>query len=128
LVTVLQAQAYHPDAGFYDYVAISQWAFLFLQAIFMSLGILLGCAMKSHKRAGSTAVSILLGAYFTSALSGLSDGLDFLRYLTPFEYFDSLRMLRLSGIELSSVLLSGAIILVALSAAYFAYSRRDLYI
>lgn len=128
LVTILQAQAYHPDAGFYSYVAITQWAFLFLQATFLSLGILLGCAMKNHKHAGGTAVFILLGAYFTSVLSGLSDNLDFLRYLTPFEYFDSLRMLRLSGIELSSVLLSAAIILVALIGAYIVYSKRDLYI
>jgi len=103
-------------------------AFLFMQMIFLAIGIFLGCAMKQHKRAGSVAVSILLGSYFVSIISGLSKNLEFLKYISPFRYFDPALMLRESKLEITFVLLSGAIVVVSLAGAYLSYSKRDLYI
>jgi DNA-binding XRE family transcriptional regulator len=39
--------------------------------------------MKQYKRAGSTAVSILLGTYFLSIISGMDKNLEFLKYFSP---------------------------------------------
>jgi ABC-2 type transport system permease protein len=92
------------------------------------VGLLLGCDMKQYKRSASTAVAIILAAYFMSILSGLQQNLDFLKYFTPFKYFDASALLsngKMGGIYL---LLSGIIILVCVVAAYFTYNRRDLYI
>jgi ABC-2 type transport system permease protein len=103
-------------------------AFFILQMIFLALGIFLGCAMKRHKRSGSVAISILLAAYFASILSGLNKELDFLKYITPFKYFDAVTMMRESRLEMIFVGLSIGIIAACLIGAYAAYSRRDLYI
>ncbi len=127
-VTLVGAQQYAPDSSFYRFVTIGVLAFLIMQMIFLALGIFLGCAMKKHKQAGSTAVWILLGTYFLSILVGMNKDLDFLKYLSPFKYFDAPQLLRDSGLELTFVLLSAAIVAACLSGAYASYAKRDLYI
>jgi ABC-2 type transport system permease protein len=127
-ITLVSAQQYKPDSDFYNYVSISIPAYFLMQLIFLALGIFLGCAMKLHKRAGSLAVSILLGTYFASVLSGMSKDMEFLKYFSPFKYFDPVLMLRDSSLEFPFVLLSLVIIAVFLAGAYLTYTKRDLYI
>jgi ABC-2 type transport system permease protein len=127
-ITLVSAQQYKPDRAFYDYVAISIPAYLFMQVIFLAIGIFLGCAMKQHKRAGSAAISILLVTYFASIMAGLSKNMEFLKYFSPFKYFDPALMLRESRLDVPFVLLSLATIAVFMAGAYLTYSKRDLYI
>jgi len=127
-ITLVSSQQYHPDSEFYRFVAIGMLSFLFLQMIFLALGILLGCALKKHKQSGSLAVWLLLGTYFLSILVGLNKDLDFLKYLTPFKYFDPAQLLHESRLEFPFVLLSAAIITSCMAAAYASYAKRDLYI
>ena len=103
-------------------------ALFIMQLTFLAIGIFLGCAMKQYKRAGSVAVSLLLGIYFLSIISGLNENLDFLKYFTPFRYFDAGMMLHESRIDIAFVWLSVAIILVSMVGAYLTYARRDPYI
>jgi len=127
-ITLVGAQQYEPDSAFYELVSISVLAFFLMQLIFLALGIFLGCAMKKHKRAGSVAVWILLATYFASVLAGMDERMEFLRYFSPFKYFDATAMLRDSALEWPYVLLSLAIITVFLAGAYLSYAKRDLYI
>ena len=126
--TLVGAQSYQPGSDFYRFVAVGMLACLILQMIFLALGIFLGCAVKKHKQSGSIAVWILLGTYFLSILVGLDTKLDFLKYLTPFKYFDGVQLLHDSRLEVGFVLLSAAIIAALLAAAYASYAKRDLYI
>jgi ABC-2 type transport system permease protein len=84
--------------------------------------------MKRYKLASSVAVSLLLGTYFLSVISSLSEDLEFLKYLSPFKYFDAGVLLRESRLDLTFVLLSVAIVLMSMVGAYMTYARRDLYI
>ena len=126
--SLVRTTQYHPDSIFYNFLALCMLAIFIMQLTFLAIGIFLGCAMKQYKRASSVAVSLLLGAYFLSILSDLNENLNFLRYLTPFKYFDAGIMLRESRIDISFVWLSVAIILVSMGGAYLTYARRDLYI
>ena len=92
------------------------------------MGILLGCALKQYKRSSSIAVSLLLATYFISILSSLSENLSFLKYFSPFNYFNPATLLHESKIELPFLWLSAGIIAVSLIGAYLSYTRRDLYI
>ena len=96
--------------------------------IFLAIGVLLGCAMKQYKRASAVAVSLLLGTYFLSIVSELSENLKFLKFFSPFTYFDPAMMLHESTIDLTFVAISVGIIAVCVVGAYLTYSRRDLYI
>jgi ABC-2 type transport system permease protein len=122
------AARYHPDAGFYKFLALCILALLILQTIFLAMGIFLGCAMKRYKRASAAAVSLLLGSYFLSVFAALNKSLDFLKYLSPFKYFDPAVLLHQSRLDLGFVGLSLAIIAVSMAGAYVTYARRDLYI
>jgi ABC-2 type transport system permease protein len=84
--------------------------------------------MKHYKRASSIAVSVLLGTFFLSILSGLSEDLEFLKYFTPFKYFNPATLLHESKFDINFVWLSGGIIAVLMVGAYVSYARRDLYI
>jgi len=124
----VSASPFEPDAEFYDFVQLGMVALFIMQLIFLAVGVFLGAAMKQHKRASSVAVSVLLGTYFISIIAGLYKDLEFLKYLSPFKYFNPSDILHKAEIDLNYVWLSAGIILVSLIGAYFTYSRRDLYI
>lgn len=127
-ITLAMAQSYQPDTQFYNFVATTMLADLLLIMIFLALGVFLGCALKQHKRAGSLVVTILLGTYIASVVTQFSKSLDFLKYISPFKYFNTVLMLNENRLEVPYVLLSLAIVVVCLAGAYTAYARRNLYI
>jgi ABC-2 type transport system permease protein len=103
-------------------------AMFLMQLIFLAIGILLGCAMKQHKHSSAAAVSVLLGTYFLSLVSAFYKDLEFLKYLSPFKYFDPVYILNESSIESVYVWITFGIVVVAVAGAYMTYKRRDLYI
>lgn len=127
-ITLANTARYDPDPGFYDFLSLGTLAIFIMQLIFLAVGVFLGAAIKNHKRASSIAISILLGTYFISVIAGLNEDFEKLKYLTPFKYFDPAKLLHEGKIEPVFLWLSLGIIVISLSGAYLAYSRRDLYI
>ena len=127
-VSVAAVQKYNPDRAFYGFLALEMRALFVIELIFLAIGLLLGCAMKRHKLSGSTAVAIILTTYFMSIISGMQEKLAFLKYFTPFKYFDAGELFRNGAMDGAYVLLSAAIIVVCVAAAYLVYNKRDLYI
>ena len=128
LVSLVAVQSYNPDKAFLDFLALEMQAMLVIELIFLAIGLLLGCAMKKYKQSGSTAVAIILTTYFMSIFSGMDERLDFLKYFTPFKYFDAGELYRNGSVEGVYILISGIIIVASLVTAYLVYSKRDLYI
>lgn len=127
-VSLVAVRSFNPDQAFYSYLALQMRAMFVIELIFLALGLLLGCAMKQYKRSGSTAVAIILATYFMAIVSGMQEKLDFLKYFTPFKYFDAGDLFRNGKMDSTYLLLSAAIIVVCVVAAYLFYNRRDLYI
>lgn len=127
-ITLVSARQYNPDSAFNHFVALGVLTFFIQQMIFVAIGVFLGCAVKQHKLAGSLAISTILTAYFFSILAGLDKSMEFLKYFSPFKYFDPSLLLHESRIELPYVWLSLGIIVVAMVGAYLTYQKRDLYI
>jgi ABC-2 type transport system permease protein len=126
--SVVSAARYQPDSEFYSFLGLCMLALFIMQLTFLAIGIFLGCAMKQYRRVSSVAVSLLLGTYFLSIISGLNRNLEFLKYLSPFKYFDAGVLLREARLDWAFVSLSLAIILASMVGAYITYARRDLYI
>jgi ABC-2 type transport system permease protein len=127
-ITYVSSQQYAPDSDYYKFMNLSMAAYLLIELIFLALGIFLGCAMKRYKRAGSLAVTIILATYFASVLAGMSKDMEWLKYFSPFKYFDAAQMLRDGSLDVLYVLLSLAIVAVFIAAGYVVYKKRDLYI
>jgi ABC-2 type transport system permease protein len=126
--SLVSAAQYQPDSEFYSFLRLCMLALFIMQLTFLAIGILLGCAMKRYKRASSVAVALLLGTYFLSVISSLNKDLEFLKFFSPFKYFDPGVLLREARLDVTFVGLSLAIILVSMVSAYLTYARRDLYI
>jgi len=127
-ITLVSANKYQPESGFISFVSISMLAFFILQLVFLAIGVMLGCVLKQYRRASSIAVAVILVTYFFSVISGLSDKVEFLKYFSPFKYFDPALLLNESRLDLTFILLSAGIVVASLVGGYFAYSKRDLYI
>ena len=127
-ISLLVVQQFNPDQAFNSYLALQMRAMFVIELIFLSLGLLLGCVMKQYKRSASTAVAIILATYFMSVVSGMQEKLDFLKWFTPFKYFDAADLFRNGSMNSTYLLISFGIIVVCVALAYFTYNRRDLYI
>ena len=125
---LVSSTAYQTDSEFFAFVSRAMLALVIMQTLFLAVGIFIGSALTHYKRAASIGMAVLLGTYFLSILSGLSEDLDFLRYLTPFKYFNPADILHNAGLDLNYVGLSAAIILLCVVGGLAAYQRRDLYI
>lgn len=128
VISIVSVQPYAPDASFYSFLILVMAAMFIIELIFLAIGILLGCAMKHYKQAGSTAVAIILVTYFLYVFSGMQTELVFLKYFTPFKYFDAAEFINSGQLNGIYLLISGGIIVISLVAAYYAYNKRDLYI
>ena len=128
VVSLVAVQSYNPDQAFYSFLALEMQGMFVIELIFLAIGLLLGCAMKQYKRSGSTAIAIILTAYFLSIVVSMQANLDFLKYFTPFKYFDASQLLSSGKMDVTYLLLSAVIIVVCVGAAYWLYNKRDLYI
>lgn len=127
-VSLAAVRPYQPTPAFYDFLALEMQGMLSIELIFLAVGLLLGCAMKQYKLSGSTAVGIILATYFLSIISAIQKNLDFLKYFTPFKYFDAGELFRNGKLDNAYLILSAAIVVVCVTAAYWIYNKRDLYI
>jgi ABC-2 type transport system permease protein len=127
-ISLLAVKQFNPDKAFNSYLALEMQALFMIELIFLAVGLLLGCAMKQYKRSASTAVAIILVTYFISIISAMQKNLDFLKYFTPFKYFDAFQLFQNGRMDGLYLLISAVIIVVCIAAAYVTYNRRDLYI
>jgi len=127
-ISLVAVRPYSPDAAFYDFLRLEMVAMFLIELIFLAIGLLLGCSMKQYKRSGSTAVAIILVTYVISILPAMYEKLDFLKYFTPFKYYDAGELFRSGTLDGTYLLISAGIIIVCVAMAYWVYKRRDLYI
>ncbi len=124
----LSVLKYEPDEIYFKFVAVSMIALFCLQMIFLSIGVLLACAMKQYKRASSAAVAILLITYFMSIITDFTDKLEFFKYISPFKFFNPVSILNELAVNINYVLISLGIVVVCLIGGYTSYLKRDLYV
>ena len=127
-ISLSMAQRYHPGRSFYRFLALEMVAMFFIEIVFLALGLFLGCAMKRPGRSGSAALTVVLVTYFLSLVGKMDERLDFLKYFTPFGYFDVSRLLRTGGFDVVYLLLSAVLVAVFVAGAYLTYNRRDLWV
>lgn len=128
IVSYVAVQAYNPDQAFYNFLSLEMQAMFAIEVIFLSMGLLLGCAMKRFKLSSSTAVGIILVTYFMSIVSGMVEDLNFLKYFTPFKFFDAGELFRTGAFNGTYLAIAAVLVAACVAAAYWVYNKRDLYI
>jgi len=101
---------------------------LITMLVFLSIGMLLSALTRRHKISGSIGIGLVFTMYIASILASLSETMEFLRFVSPFLYFDPSAMLRDLNVDLLFIALSAIIIVISLVVAIFTYDKRDLYV
>lgn len=119
---------YLPEEGFMKFFGLLILGTFILQMLFVSVGIMLGCIMKNHKRSGQISASIIIVLYILSIMIDFSEKIEFLEYVTPFKYFSPTLIHGSMELDWVYVLISVSVIAASLISGVFVYRRRDLYI
>lgn len=118
---VMIAQNNNGD-GLIGQVTLLMVALFFIQLFFLTLGFLLGAILKNTKLATSAATGIVLGTFFLSILSDISDKVSFLKYFTPFKAYSSVTVMFDQQIALPSTL-----VLIVCSAIFIVFAYQKFY-
>jgi ABC-2 type transport system permease protein len=107
-------------------IAITMAGMFILQLLFMVIGSSLAAVKRKSKTAASIATGVLLITYIISVAIDLNENIVWLKYLTPFKYFEAKNVMFGGGLDIVYVLLSIIIIGVLGAITYISYQKRDL--
>ncbi len=127
-IILLTAQQYLPEENFMEFLWLLILSTFIMQMMFLGIGIMLGCISRNYKRSGYIGIALIITTYLFYIVSDLSDKLEFLKYLTPFKYFDTLAIRGDMALDWIYVAVSIGITAVCLAIAYITYEKRDMYI
>ncbi len=113
--------------AFYQFVLFMSFGLMMTQLIFMSLGMFLAAILKDYKKSGALTLGYVLGSYLLFILIGLTDKIAFLRFFTPFKYFEVSDMIK-GTIRIEYLMLSVILIGLCVFGLFKFYKKRDLYI
>ena len=102
------------DKYFVGRLSLLMLFILLLQLLFVLAGLFASVLTKSHKRTGTMMTSITIGVYMISFIVKISNKYEFLKYLSPFEYFPAIDIMHGNELELY-----GFIVVPLLIAAFF---------
>lgn len=96
------------------------------QLVFMCMGAGLAGILRNPKAAASLGAGIVVITYILSIITGLNDKAGFLKYFSPFKYFEAEAVILGNGFNAVFIVLSAVIIAVFTVLTYICYNRRDL--
>jgi ABC-2 type transport system permease protein len=97
-----------------------------IQLIFLALGLIISVLARKIKSVLTVSLSTVFTFFIISMLSSASgDGAK--RYLSPFEYFDTAYIIEHSRYETSFLAVGMVIIVVAVMASYYVYTKKDIH-
>jgi len=102
-------------------------ALLIVQLVFLSIGLFLGAWSKTAARASGIATAVILGTFVLSVLIDLNRDLRYLEFLTPFRYFNSLKVMYEQEMRPAFILLSGGLVAALTAGTYLFFQKRDIY-
>lgn len=126
LSSLLMIAAYNTGENINGEIITFFVSMLFVQLFFLTLGALLSALMKNPKASGSLAAGILFGAYIVSKITDLTDKVNAINILSPFKYFDFVKIVNGDGLNFIIIILTVLITVVFSALSYVFYLRRDL--
>lgn len=94
--------------------------------LFSYISFFVSMFMKKSRQALSFALAASLGTYFLVIVSRVAEPIDFLKYFSPYEYFDSNYIYDNLHLHLGYVLITVSVILITTVLSYIIYNKKDL--
>jgi ABC-2 type transport system permease protein len=97
-----------------------------LQLVFMSIGIVLSVFINKNNVTSSVVLLTVFTFYSISLLSGMFDNKKWVKYFTPFKYFDSIKIVSDNTLDSMFIVISIIIILICIITTFVKYKNRDI--
>jgi ABC-2 type transport system permease protein len=107
-------------------IVILMTAMFILQLLFMVMGSAISSFKKRSKKAASLSAGVLLLTFILSVAIDLNEGIQNLKYLSPFKYFEAKNVMYGGGFEPVFVVISLLLIAAFTTVTYVYYKKRDL--
>ena len=128
ILSVISVRGYTLEKPFFDLLRLEMLAMFLIELVFLSMGTMLACVSKTPRRVGTMAIELILWFYFFSIIAGMHKKLGWLKFLTPFGWFNASDFFRSGRFEPYALVLTGVTVVIFLFTAYAVYDRRGLYI
>lgn len=100
---------------------------LFIQLIFLAVGMVVSVFFKKLKTVLPISLGVVFGLYMIGALIATGKNDEMARFISPFRYFDITYIIKNASYEVSYLITSVVIIVVAVVASYIIYTRKDIH-
>lgn len=94
--------------------------------MFASIGFFISVFVVRSKSLTPISIGLVLGSYFLSIASVVSEKLDFPKYFTPFQYINPAKILKFERIELIYLVIIFGVISLTTIGAFLAYNRKNI--
>jgi beta-exotoxin I transport system permease protein len=98
----------------------------FIQLIFLALGIVISVIVPKIKSVLTVSLATVFAFYFLGMFSSTT-GEEAKRYISPFKYFDTAYIIKHASYEASFLIVGAVIIILAITASYFVYVKKDIH-
>ncbi len=124
LVSLGVISSYEGSQGAYKTLLPLMLAMFALQLIFMFIGALCSAVLKNPLKATSLSSGIMLFSFFLYIIIEMAGNIDYLNFLSPFEYFDAKDVVT-EQISIIYIALAAVLITVSAILTYGKYKKRD---
>ena len=110
-------------------VDVGKLALIFLSFLILHLEVaVISFGISSALRCGGIGIGlgIALLFYFVSLASGISESLEFLKYLTPFSYTSGSYIIEHTSLEWKYVIIGAVVSVASVACAYRIYTKKDI--
>ncbi len=114
------------DKYFIGRLSLLMLFILLLQLLFVLAGLFASVLTKSHKHTGTMMTSIVVGVYMISFIANMSDRYEFLKYLSPFEYFPAIDIMHGNELGLYGFIVVSLLIIIFFSTSYILVEKKDI--
>ncbi|WP_040950803.1 ABC transporter permease subunit [Gorillibacterium massiliense] len=126
LSSYLSLAAFGDEAGMGGKLALMMGGLFLMQLLFLALGSALSASAANRKRAGSLGTAVILVTYILSFAVVMNDKLDFLKYVSPFQYFSADQVVNDGAWNAVYLILSVVFTAAMTWFMYAIYRKRDM--
>lgn len=97
-----------------------------LHLTFASISFFISSIMRRSRNILSVSLGIVFVTYFFDIIQGISDKMDNLKYVTPFEYVNASEIVENVGLDPFYVTIMVIIMVLTVALSYFVYNKKDI--
>ena len=98
----------------------------YIQLMFLAIGILVSVILPKIRSVLPISLSTVFG-FFVLGMITTTAGEKYMRYISPFKYFDLMYIINNAGYESLSIILAFSVTIIAIACSFIIYIKKDIH-